>query len=88
VIVQFVTLPTGITYLFLFKPETLTACISHIRFFQVLYFGDSLCSDSFPANNYAGWDVVLVLEEMEAEGYHLTPKDLEFQCEVPCKLKF
>jgi hypothetical protein len=49
----------------------------YIRFFQVLYFGDSLCSDSFPANNYAGWDVVLVLEEMEAEGYHLTPKDLE-----------
>ena len=44
---------------------------------QVLYFGDSLCSDSFPANNYAGWDVVLVLEEMEAEGYHLTPQDLE-----------
>ncbi|CAG2242189.1 5'-nucleotidase domain-containing protein 1 [Mytilus edulis] len=44
---------------------------------KVVYFGDSLCSDSFPANNYAGWDVVLVLEEMEAEGYHLTPKDLE-----------
>jgi hypothetical protein len=43
----------------------------YIRFFQVLYFGDSLCSDSFPANNYAGWDVVLVLEEMEAEGYFI-----------------
>ena len=43
---------------------------------QVVYFGDSLCSDSFPASTYAGWDVVLVLEEMEAEGYHPTVRDL------------
>jgi hypothetical protein len=34
VIVQFVTLPTGITYLFLFKPETLTACISHLNYMK------------------------------------------------------
>ncbi|KAJ8314879.1 hypothetical protein KUTeg_007029 [Tegillarca granosa] len=44
---------------------------------KVVYFGDSLCSDSFPANKFASWDVVLVLEEMEAEGYHPTVKDLE-----------
>ncbi|KAK3089458.1 hypothetical protein FSP39_003775 [Pinctada imbricata] len=43
---------------------------------KIVYFGDSLCSDSFPASHYAGWDVVLVLEEMEAEGYHPTVKDL------------
>lgn len=50
---------------------------------QVVYFGDSLCSDSFPAKTYAGWDVVLVLEEMEAEGYHLTRHDLDCDDERP-----
>nr|XP_022293186.1 5'-nucleotidase domain-containing protein 1-like isoform X1 [Crassostrea virginica] len=51
---------------------------------QVVYFGDSLCSDSFPAKTYGNWDVVLVLEEMEAEGYHPDLKDvLEPKRKVP-----
>eukprot|EP00105_Crassostrea_gigas_P028863 XP_011450639.1 PREDICTED: 5'-nucleotidase domain-containing protein 1 isoform X1 [Crassostrea gigas] len=51
---------------------------------KVVYFGDSLCSDSFPAKVYGNWDVVLVLEEMEAEGYHPGSKDiLEPKRKVP-----
>ncbi|KAL5010062.1 hypothetical protein ScPMuIL_012367 [Solemya velum] len=46
---------------------------------KVVYFGDSMCSDSFPAKSAAKWDTVLVLEEMEAEGYHPTEKDLDQQ---------
>ena len=34
---------------------------------QVLYFGDSLRSDIIPSKVYAGWDTVLVLEEMASE---------------------
>uniref|UniRef100_K1PRP4 5'-nucleotidase domain-containing protein 1 n=1 Tax=Magallana gigas TaxID=29159 RepID=K1PRP4_MAGGI len=51
---------------------------------KVVYFGDCLCSDSFPAKVYGNWDVVLVLEEMEAEGYHPGLKDvLEPKRKVP-----
>lgn len=35
-----------------------------------MYFGDSLCSDAFPVKTLTDWDLILVLEEMEAEGYH------------------
>lgn len=35
---------------------------------QVLYFGDSICSDCVPSK-YTDWDSVLLLEEMDAEGY-------------------
>ncbi|XP_072013758.1 5'-nucleotidase domain-containing protein 1-like [Amphiura filiformis] len=35
---------------------------------KVVYVGDSLRSDVWPTNLYAGWASVLVLEEMEAEG--------------------
>ena len=38
--------------------------------FQIVYFGDSLCSDAFPTTTMTSWDLVLVIEEMEAEGYH------------------
>ena len=34
---------------------------------RVLFFGDSLRSDVFPAKVYSGWSTVLVLEEMLAE---------------------
>lgn len=37
---------------------------------QIAYFGDSLCSDAFPVKTFTNWDVILVIEEMEAEGYH------------------
>ncbi|XP_052810495.1 5'-nucleotidase domain-containing protein 1-like [Mya arenaria] len=37
---------------------------------KVVYFGDSLCSDAFPVKTLTNWDLILVLEEMEAEGYH------------------
>ncbi|XP_061176710.1 5'-nucleotidase domain-containing protein 1-like [Saccostrea echinata] len=51
---------------------------------KVVYFGDSLCADSFPAKTFGNWDVVLVLEEMEAEGYHPDLKDiLEPKRKVP-----
>ncbi|XP_025097899.1 5'-nucleotidase domain-containing protein 1-like, partial [Pomacea canaliculata] len=35
---------------------------------KVLYFGDSICSDCVPSK-YTDWDSVLLLEEMDAEGY-------------------
>ncbi|OWF48503.1 5'-nucleotidase domain-containing protein 1-like [Mizuhopecten yessoensis] len=66
--------------------EDLTAFLSSQTDTQqpkVVYFGDSLCSDSYPARTYAGWSVVLVLEEMEAEGYHLTRHDLDCDDEQP-----
>eukprot|EP00794_Sanderia_malayensis_P000515 gene515-1164_t len=37
---------------------------------KVVYFGDSPKSDVFPPRNYANWDSVAVLEEMEAEEVH------------------
>ncbi|XP_052244584.1 5'-nucleotidase domain-containing protein 1-like isoform X3 [Dreissena polymorpha] len=37
---------------------------------KVVYFGDSLCSDAFPVKTLTDWDLILVLEEMEAEGFH------------------
>ena len=62
----------------------LIQCLFIFFFNQVVYFGDSLCSDSFPAKTYGNWDVVLVLEEMEAEGYHPDLKDvLEPKRKVP-----
>jgi hypothetical protein len=40
-----------------------------VFFFQVLYFGDNITSDAYPSKHFAAWDTVLVLEEMDAEGY-------------------
>uniref|UniRef100_A0A8C4RS60 5'-nucleotidase domain-containing protein 1 n=1 Tax=Erpetoichthys calabaricus TaxID=27687 RepID=A0A8C4RS60_ERPCA len=34
---------------------------------KVVYFGDSMRSDVFPASHYGNWDVVLILEELESE---------------------
>lgn len=46
-------------------------CISHIqRPFnllipsQVVYFGDSMHSDIFPAHHYSNWETVFILEEL------------------------
>ncbi|GFO16568.1 5-nucleotidase domain-containing protein 1 [Plakobranchus ocellatus] len=36
---------------------------------KVIYFGDNLWADAWPCSSIAGWDAVLVLEEMDAEGY-------------------
>ena len=47
---------------------------------QILFFGDSLRSDVFPSKTYAGWDTVLILEEMLAEqwqGGQLLHKDAD-----------
>ncbi|XP_071818580.1 5'-nucleotidase domain-containing protein 1-like isoform X2 [Apostichopus japonicus] len=35
---------------------------------KIMYFGDSLRSDTFPTSKFAHWTNVLILEEMEAEG--------------------
>ena len=35
----------------------------------MLYFGDNICSDAYPSKHFANWGTVLVLEEMDAEGY-------------------
>jgi len=34
---------------------------------KVLFFGDSMRSDVFPGKKFAGWDTVLILEEMECD---------------------
>ena len=39
---------------------------------QVVYFGDNLWADAWPSKRLGGWDSVLVLEEMDAEGYAVT----------------
>ncbi|XP_059139748.1 5'-nucleotidase domain-containing protein 1-like isoform X2 [Physella acuta] len=36
---------------------------------KVVYFGDNLWADAWPSKTYGQWDTVLVLEEMDAEGY-------------------
>ena len=33
----------------------------------MLYFGDSVRSDTFPSKSAAGWDTVTILAEMEGE---------------------
>ncbi|BFZ10027.1 hypothetical protein BsWGS_13065 [Bradybaena similaris] len=35
----------------------------------VIYFGDNLWADAWPSKTLGGWKSVLVLEEMDAEGY-------------------
>lgn len=35
---------------------------------QVVYFGDSMRSDIFPASNFGKWETVMIVEEMEGEG--------------------
>lgn len=35
---------------------------------QVVYFGDSMRSDMFPACSFAKWETVMIVEEMEGEG--------------------
>ncbi|ESO84261.1 hypothetical protein LOTGIDRAFT_108569 [Lottia gigantea] len=36
---------------------------------KVVYFGDNICADCYPSKTYADWSAVLILEEMDAEGY-------------------
>ena len=43
----------------------------------MIYFGDSLRSDIFPSKSYAGWETVLILEEMEAERHDVTKDEDE-----------
>ncbi|XP_064607332.1 5'-nucleotidase domain-containing protein 1-like [Liolophura sinensis] len=38
---------------------------------KIVYFGDSVRSDVFPTKSKVNWNVVLIIEEMEAEGYTL-----------------
>lgn len=40
----------------------------------MVYFGDNLRSDCFPLHVHAGWDAVLIQEEMDAESY--LPKEM------------
>ncbi|KAL2081936.1 hypothetical protein ACEWY4_021754 [Coilia grayii] len=35
---------------------------------KVVYFGDSMRSDMFPASSYGKWETVMIVEEMEGEG--------------------
>uniref|UniRef100_A0A8C5CDV7 5'-nucleotidase domain containing 1 n=1 Tax=Gadus morhua TaxID=8049 RepID=A0A8C5CDV7_GADMO len=35
---------------------------------KVVYFGDSMRSDMFPASSFGRWETVMVVEEMEGEG--------------------
>ncbi|KAL0967331.1 hypothetical protein UPYG_G00250920 [Umbra pygmaea] len=35
---------------------------------KVVYFGDSMRSDMFPASTFGKWETVMVVEEMESEG--------------------
>ena len=39
---------------------------------QVVYFGDSMRSDMFPASSYGKWETVMIVEEMEGEGVPCT----------------
>nr|XP_023419414.1 5'-nucleotidase domain-containing protein 1 [Cavia porcellus] len=34
---------------------------------KVVYFGDSMHSDIFPASHYSNWETVLILEELRGE---------------------
>ncbi|XP_005109940.1 5'-nucleotidase domain-containing protein 1 [Aplysia californica] len=36
---------------------------------KVIYFGDNLWADAWPSKTLGKWDTVLILEEMDAEGY-------------------
>uniref|UniRef100_A0A8C1MC05 5'-nucleotidase domain containing 1 n=1 Tax=Cyprinus carpio TaxID=7962 RepID=A0A8C1MC05_CYPCA len=40
-------------------------CVSYL---QVVYFGDSMHSDMFPASSFGKWETVMIVEEMEGEG--------------------
>ena len=50
-------------------------CYSYIHVLQVLFFGDSMRSDTAPAKHAMGWETVLILEEIIAEHNPETGKD-------------
>lgn len=60
--------------------------------FQVVYFGDSMHSDIFPARHYSNWETVFILEELRGDEV-ITPVETEseplekkgkYEVRVPC----
>lgn len=49
---------------------------------QVVYFGDSMRSDMFPASSFAKWETVMIAEEMEGEGVAKSDAALNNEAQV------
>ncbi|XP_051510789.1 5'-nucleotidase domain-containing protein 1-like isoform X1 [Myxocyprinus asiaticus] len=57
---------------------------------KVVYFGDSMRSDMFPACSFAKWETVMIVEEMEGEGVpraNPTPSNSPAPSESPVEKK-
>ncbi|XP_077076361.1 5'-nucleotidase domain-containing protein 1 [Siphateles boraxobius] len=57
---------------------------------RVVYFGDSMRSDMFPACSFGKWETVMILEEMEGEGVphaNVTPCNSPTPTEGPAEKK-
>lgn len=67
---------------------TLPAAVGRINLFlfllnlQVVYFGDSMRSDIFPASSFGKWETVMIVEEMEGEGVPKSDAALSNQAQV------
>lgn len=49
---------------------------------KVVYFGDSMRSDMFPASSFAKWETVMIAEEMEGEGVAKSDAALNNEAQV------
>ncbi|KTF88716.1 hypothetical protein cypCar_00017045 [Cyprinus carpio] len=57
---------------------------------KVVYFGDSMRSDMFPACSFGKWETVMIVEEMEGEGVpraNATPSNSPTPSESPAEKK-
>lgn len=59
---------------------------------QVVYFGDSMHSDIFPARHYSNWETVLILEELKGDRdgkpEESEPREKKGKYEVRAPLRF
>uniref|UniRef100_A0AAX7V922 5'-nucleotidase domain-containing protein 1 n=1 Tax=Astatotilapia calliptera TaxID=8154 RepID=A0AAX7V922_ASTCA len=49
---------------------------------KVVYFGDSMRSDMFPASSFGKWETVMIVEEMEGEGVPKSEAALSNEAQV------
>lgn len=63
-------------------PDQVLKCRLPVLPLQVVYFGDSMRSDMFPASSFAKWETVMIAEEMEGEGVAKSDAALNNEAQV------
>lgn len=66
------------------RKNSVSLRVTRLLFFtlQVVYFGDSMRSDMFPASSFGKWETVMIVEEMEGEGVPKSEAALSNEAQV------